>query len=170
MLKTLGVLTLLASGPLLGQTSPAPAPAADPLAPIAWMAGGTWHGAVTGPDGKLTKIDTRIERELGGKAFNFSTSFDGVLQYQGFFAYDAAKKVIVFAYPSADGSLAEGTVAQNGDVLVWDFRMTEASGAVQHYQVHVHQDGKDDYTWTLFASQNDAWAKLFEIHYHRTGA
>jgi hypothetical protein len=76
----------------------------------------------------------------------------------------------VFSYPSADGSLAEGTVIPTGDVLVWDFRMTAASGSVEHYQVHVHQDGADDYTWALFSPQNDSWAKLFEIHYHRTGA
>ena len=169
MLRRLGVLILFATGALLGQGASSPSPAADPLAPIGWMAGGTWHGEVKGPNGKLTKIDTRIERELGGKAFTFSTKFDEVLQYQGFFAYDAAKKAIVFSYPSADGSLADGSVVPNGDMLVWDFHMTEASGAVEPYQVHVHQDGADDYTWALFAPQKDTWAKLFEIHYHSTG-
>jgi hypothetical protein len=168
MLGKLGFVALLITGSLSAQS--APAPTADPLAPIAWMAGGTWHGEVTGPDGKLTKIETRVERELGGKAFSFNTNFDGIPRYQGFFAYDAAKKTIVFSYPSADGSLAEGSVAQTDDMLLWDFRMTEASGAVERYQVHVHRDGADDYTWTLFAPQNDSWAKLFEVHYHRTGA
>jgi hypothetical protein len=143
--------------------------APGPLAPIAWMEG-TWHGEAKTPDGKLTKIDTRIERELGGKAFTFSTKFDGVVQYQGFFAWDAAKQAIVFHYPSADGGLAEGTVGQSGDLLLWSFRMTEASGLVEQYRVHVHQDGADDYTWTLFAPQKDIWAKLLEIHYHRTAA
>ena len=159
---------LLIVGQMSGQGSPAPQPAVDPLAPIAWMAGGTWHGEVKGPNGKLTKIDTQVERELSGKAFSFGTKFDGVQQYQGFFAYDAAKKAIVFSYPSADGSLATGSVEENGDSLIWDFRMTEATGSVEHFQVHVHQDGADDYTWALFAPQGDSWSKLFEIHYHRT--
>ena len=169
MLKRISILLLFTTGALLAQTASAPT-AADPLTPIAWMAGGTWHGEVNGPNGKPTHIETRIERELGGKAFNFSTKFDGVLQYQGFFAYDAAKKSIVFAYPSGDGAIAEGTVTQNSDVLLWDFHMTEASGAVEHFQVQVHRDSADDYTWSLYASQNDAWAKLFEVHYHRTAA
>ena len=169
MLKRFVVFILVAIAPLFAQTAPVPG-AADPLAPIAWMAGGTWHGEVTGPDGKPTKIDTRIEREFGGKAFSFATDFDGVPRYQGFFAWNTAKKAIVFSYPSADGALAEGTVSQKDDVLLWDFLMTEASGSVEHYQVHVHRDGADDYTWALFAPQNDTWAKLFEVHYHRTRA
>jgi hypothetical protein len=90
------------------------------------------------------------------------------MQYQGFFAYDAAKKVILFSYPSADGGLANGTVEGKDGSLIWDFQMTESDGSVGHYQVHTVQNGPDDYTWSLFASQKDAWVKLFEIHYHRT--
>ncbi|HEY4379918.1 MAG TPA: hypothetical protein VGN01_06195 [Acidobacteriaceae bacterium] len=163
-MKRLSLLLLLFSVSLAAQS----APAADPLAPIAWMAGGTWHGEVNGPSGKLTKIDTRVEPEFGGKAFNFTTRFDGVLQYHGFFAYDAAKKAVIFSYPSGDGGLASGSVTQAGDSQVWDFTMTEATGSVGHFQVHTHQTGADDYTWALFASQGDSWTKLLEVHYHRT--
>jgi hypothetical protein len=167
-MRMLPLFFLLVTLPMAAQGGPAAQPPADQLAPVAWMAGGTWHGEVTGPNGKPTKIDTRIERELSGKAFTFGTKFDGVQQYQGFFAYDAAKKSIVFSYPSADGGIASGTVAQTGDSQVWDFTMTEATGFVGHYQVHTHQTSADDYTWALFAPQGDSWAKLFEIHYHRT--
>ena len=167
-MRKLVIVMLLVARQMCAQGVPAPRPAVDPLAPIAWMAGGTWHGEVKGPSGKLTKIDTRVEPELSDKAFSFSTRFDGVLQYQGFFAYDAAKKTIVFSYPSADGGLASGSVEANGDSLIWDFHMTEATGSVEHYQVHVHQDGADEYTWALFAPQGDSWSKLFEVHYHRT--
>ena len=163
-MKKLCALLLLVAASMWAQT----AAAADPLAPIAWLAGGTWHGEVTGPSGKPAKIDTRIERELGGKAINFSTKFDGVEQYEGFFAYDAGKKTIVFSYPSADGGIASGTVAQDGDSQIWDFTMTEATGAVRHYQVHTHQTASDDYTWALFSQEAGAWTKEFEVHYHRT--
>lgn len=167
-MKKLCALLLLAAAQMWAQGSPVPAPAVDPLAPIAWMAPGTWHGEVNGPSGKPTRIDTRIERELAGRAFTFSTKFDGVEQYQGFFAYDAAKKAIVFSYPSADGGIASGTVAQDGDSQVWDFSMTEATGSVGHFQVRTHQTAPDDYTWALFALQAGTWTKEFEIHYHRT--
>jgi hypothetical protein len=167
-MKRLALLMLLVAGQISAQSAPAPQPAADPLAPISWMAGGTWHGEVNGPDGKLTKIDTRVERELNNRAFTFSTRFDGVLQYQGFFAYDAAKKSIVFSYPSADGGIASGSVTQAGDSQVWDFTMTEATGSVGHFQVRTHQTGADEYTWALFAPQGDSWTRLLEVHYHRT--
>jgi hypothetical protein len=167
-MKRLVTLVLAVSSMGLGaQTVAAPA-ASDPLSPVAWMAGGVWHGEVQGPDGKTTKIETRVERELNGKALGFSSSFDGVMQYSGFFAYDAAKQAIVFSYPSADGGLANGTVISKDGSLLWDFQMTEADGSVSHFQVHTVQTGSDDYTWPLFALKKDAWVKLFEIHYHRT--
>ena len=167
-MKRLVTFVLAVSSIGLGaQTAASPA-ASDPLAPVAWMAGGVWHGEVQGPDGKATKIETRVERELIGKALCFSSSFDGVMQYRGFFAYDAEKKSIVFSYPSADGGLANGTVASKDGSLLWDFQMTEANGRVSHFQVHTDQTGSDDYTWALFALKKDAWVKLLEIHYHRT--
>jgi hypothetical protein len=100
----------------------------------------------------LAPVETRVECDLKGKVFTFSRSFDGVTQYRGFYAYDAAKKTIVFSYPSADGGLADGTVEPKDGSLLWDFQRTESDGNVNHFQV----------------SQKDAWAKLFEIHYHRT--
>jgi hypothetical protein len=167
MKKLLALMLAVSSIGLGAQTATVPA-ASDPLAPVAWMAGGVWRGEVRGPDGKTTKIETRVERELNGKALSFSSSFDGVMQYRGFYAYDAAKKTIVFSYPSADGGLANGSVEQKGDALVWEFNMTESNGSVSRYQVSTLQQGADDYTWTLFASRKDAWVELFAIHYHRT--
>jgi hypothetical protein len=163
------VALVLAVGSIATAAQTAVTPiSSDPMAPVAWMAGGVWRGEVKGPDGKTTRIETRIERDLNGKAFSFSSSFDGVTQYRGFYAYDAAKKAIVFSYPSADGGLANGTVEPKDGSLLWDFSMAESNGSVNHFQVHTHQDGADDYTWALFASRKDAWVKLFEIHYHRT--
>jgi len=91
--------------------------AADPLAPIAWLAGGVWHGEVQGPDGKTTKIETRVARELNGKALSFNSSFNGVMQYEGFFAYDAAKKAIVFTYPSAAAMTTLGRCLHYGRTI-----------------------------------------------------
>ena len=162
------LVTLVLAISSMGLRAQVTSAAADPLAPIAWLAGGVWHGEVQGPDGKTTKIETRVARVLNGKALSFNSSFNGVMQYEGFFAYDAAKKAIVFTYPSADGGLAKGVVTSKDGSLLWDFDMTEANGSVNHFQVHTVQDGSDDYTWALFALRKDDWVKLFEIHYHRT--
>jgi hypothetical protein len=159
---------MLASSISLGAQTIAPSAAPDPLAPIAWLAGGVWRGVVQGADGKTTKIETHVEPMLNGKALSFSSSFNGVMQYQGFFAYDAAKKAISFSYPSADGGLASGTVESRCGSLLSDFQLTKSNGSVGHYQVHTVQNGSDDHTWSLFASQEVAWVKLLEIHYHRT--
>jgi hypothetical protein len=167
MKRLVALLLVAGSVGLSAQTAATPAPS-DPLAPVTWMAGGVWRGEVRGPDGKTTKIETRVVRELNGKALSFSSSFDGVMQYLGFYAYDAARKAIVFSYPSADGGLANGTVEQKDGYQSWDFQLTESNGSVKHFQVHTHQDGPNDYTWALFSPQKDTWVKLFEIHYHRT--
>jgi hypothetical protein len=97
----------LASSISLGAQTASPSAAPDSPAPIAWLAGGGWREVVRGADGKTTKIETHIERMLNGKALSSSSSFDGVMQDQGFFAYDAAKKAVLFSYPSADGGLAK---------------------------------------------------------------
>jgi hypothetical protein len=163
-MKRLAALLLVAGSMSLGAQTAAPL---DPLASVAWMAGGVWHGEVRGPDGKTSKIETKVVWELNGRALSFSSSFDGVMQYSGFYAYDAAKKSVIFSYPSADGGLANGTVEQRAGFQLWDLQLTESNGSVKHFQVHTHQDGPDDYTWALFSPQKDSWVQLFEIHYHR---
>lgn len=142
---------------------------ADPLAPVAWLAGGTWKAEVPNPSGGAsTKIEQRLERTLGGKAIRFTTKFNGVEQYEGFFAYDAAKKQIVFAYPSASGDVTTGTVAADaGGELVMDFTISNADGTREVYQVHMKKADADDYTWSLFANAGGKLTPMFEVKYHR---
>lgn len=121
---------MLASSISLGAQTIVPPAAPDPLAPIVWLAGGVWRGVVQGADGKTTKIETHVEPMLNGKALSFSSSFNGVMQYQEFFAYDAAKKAILFSYPGADGGLANGTVESRGGSLLWDDRVKRKCGSL----------------------------------------
>lgn len=65
------------------------------------------------------------------------------MQYQGVFAYDAAKKAIMFSYPNADDGLANGTVESKDGSLLWNFQETESNGSVGHYRVDTIQDGAD---------------------------
>lgn len=162
-------LAVLSAPLLLGQSAPKPAESpADPLASIAWMAGGTWHGEAQAPGGGGTmRIDTRYRKLLDGRAIAFDTSFNGVQQYAGSFGYDAVRKQIVFTYAAADGGWIEGTVQPQPEYLLYDFEVHESSGTAGHYQVRVHKDGADDYTWALFAQQEAKWAPLFQVKYHR---
>lgn len=141
----------------------------DPLAPVAWLVGGTWRAEVQGPanGGGTTKIEMHAERTLNGKAVRFATSFNSVPRYEGFFAYDAVKKAIVFAYPSAAGDIVNGAAEEKQDYVLLDFIDSGADGTAQHYQVHLQRKGNDDYDWTLFQSQQDKLTQLLAIHYHR---
>jgi hypothetical protein len=160
-----GLLFAMSAMVAMGQANAA----VDQLAPVAWLAGGTWKAEVPSPNGGAsTKIEQKMERMLGGKALRFETTFNGVEQYQGFFAYDAVKKQIVFAYPSAAGDVTNG-VATEGPAggVVMDFTISNADGTAAKYQVRIKKAGADDYTWSLFASSGATWTPMFEVKYHR---
>jgi hypothetical protein len=153
--------------PLGSSAQAATTATADPLAPISWMVG-TWKAQVKSPDGaKTVPVDLHIESVLGGKALGFTTSFNGAPTYQGLFAYDAAKKAIVFWYPSADGELTVGTVTPKDDYLLLDFQVTDSNGAATHFQSHMKRAGPDDYDWTLYSMAGPEPKQIFAVHYHR---
>lgn len=159
-----GLLLAVSTTISMGQASAV----SDPMAPIAWLAGGTWKAELPSPNGGgKTKIEQRMERTLGGKAIRFVTKFDGVVQYEGFFAYDAAKKHIFFAYPSASGDLTTGITSKEPGGLLSDFTISNGDGTTAHYQIHMKKDGMDDYTWSLFSNSGGVWSPAFEVKYHR---
>jgi hypothetical protein len=142
--------------------------AADPLAPVAWLVGGTWKAEIARPGGGgKTKVEQQMERALGGKAIRFATRFDGVTQYEGFFAYDAVLKQIIFGYPCASGDVTRGVATEEQGGLLMDFTISNADGTSAHYQVHMKKSSADDYTWSLFASSGGSWSPMFEVKYHR---
>jgi hypothetical protein len=66
-MKRLVALALM-FGPIgLGALTAVTPASPDPLAPVAWMAGGVWRGEVKGPDGKTTRIETRVDAILKEK-------------------------------------------------------------------------------------------------------
>jgi Protein of unknown function (DUF1579) len=160
---------LLAQQPAAAPQQAAPAaPAGDPIFPIRWMTG-TWTSQVMPPNAqKAMTVEQKFTMVLNGRVLAFTTSFDGTMQYQGLFAYDAAKKCVVFWYPSADGELTRGTLTPQQDSLLLDFEVTDASGKVTPYQVRIHQTGGDGYDWTLFNKDGSGWKQLTALHYKRT--
>ena len=146
----------------------APAAAGDPMFPIRWMTG-TWTSQVMPPNAqKPITVEQKFTMVLNGRVLAFTTSFDGTMQYQGLFAYDAAQKAIVCWYPSADGELTRGTLTPQQDSLLFDFEVTDAAGKVTPYQVRIHQTGGDGYDWTLFDKDGSGWKQLTALHYKRT--
>jgi len=167
-LSAIFVFSLSLVIPSMSTAQAASSATADPLAPISWMVG-TWKAQVTSPGGgaKSVPVDLHIESVLGGKALGFTTSFSGVPTYQGLFAYDPAKRVIAFWYPSADGELTVGTVTPQDGYLLLDFQVTDSNGGATHFQSRMKRVGQDDYDWTLYSMAGTEPKKIFAVHYHR---
>ena len=92
----LSLAIVAASG--FAQSKPAtPAATAEPLAPVAWLVGGTWVSDVKDPsDGTVTHVENRIRWAPNHQAIKFNTDFNGKPHYYGFYAYNPVAKTISF--------------------------------------------------------------------------
>ena len=153
--------------------SPAPAakPSDSPLAPVAWLAGGTWTSDVKDPgDGSVTHVENHITWAPNHQAIQFVTDFNGKPHYNGFYAYDPAKKAINFFYTSGEGQLTIGTATPDtdGKTLRQEFDVMQPSGKTQHIKSTIVRDGSDAYDFSVFMQNNAGeWAQLFKIRYER---
>jgi hypothetical protein len=68
----------------LAQSKPAASGADNPLAPVAWLVGGTWASDVKDPsDGSTTHVENRIRWAPNHQAIEFNTDFNGKPHYNG---------------------------------------------------------------------------------------
>ena len=154
------------------QSQPAPAKNADsPLAPVAWLVGGTWTSDVKDPqDGSVTHVENRITWAPNHQAIQFVTDFNSKPHYNGFYAYDAAKKSISFFYTSESGQLTIGTATPDpdGKTLHQEFDVMQPDGKTQHIRSTLVRDGNDAYDFSVFMqNKTGEWAELFKIRYER---
>jgi hypothetical protein len=86
------VLISVLLGNALAQSQAATAKSAEsPLAPVAWLVGGTWVTDVKDPgDGSVTHVENQITWAPNHQAIDFVTNFDGKPHYNGFYAYNPA--------------------------------------------------------------------------------
>ncbi len=154
------------------QSQAAPAKSADsPLAPVAWLVGGTWVSDVKDPDdGSVTHVENHITWAPNHQAINFVTDFDGKPHYSGFYAYDPAKKAISFFYTSESGQLTIGTSTPDpdGKTVHQEFDVMQPDGKTQHIKSTLGRDGNDAYWFSVFMpSKTGEWAQVFKIRYER---
>lgn len=144
----------------------------SPLDPVAWFVGGTWQADVKDPDstaGQVTHVQETIEWAPNHQAIEFFVKFNGRPHYNGFYAYNAAKKAIEFFYTSSEGDLTIGTAAPDpdGKTLNQDFDLTSATGKITHLRSTIVRDGDNAYWFTVFLQKNGEWSPEFKIHYER---
>lgn len=154
----------------LAQPSAPPKTTDSPLAPVAWLVGGTWVSDVKDPqDGSVTHVENHITWAPNHQAIQFVTDFNGKPHYNGFYAYDPAKKSINFYYTSESGQLTIGTSTPDADgkTLRQEFDVMQPSGVTNHIRSTVARDGNDAYVFTVFEPENGEWKQLLQIMYKR---
>jgi hypothetical protein len=147
-----------------------PAPTAEPLAPVAWMVGGTWVTDVKNPsDGTLTHVESHIRWAPNHQAIDFNTDFNGKPHYNGFYAYNPVTKAISFYYTTSHGELTIGTATPDpdGKTLNHEFDVLHADGKTEHVRSTVMRDGNDAYWFSVFLQKDGEWAQVFKIRYER---
>ena len=147
-----------------------PRAADSPLAPVAWLVGGTWISDIKDPqDGSVTHVENHITWAPNHQAIQFVTDFNGKPHYNGFYAYNPAKKTIDFYYTSESAQLTIGTATPDpdGKTLHQDFDLMQPNGKTQHIRSTLVRDGNDAYWFTVFLQKNGEWAPEFKIHYER---
>jgi len=139
----------------------------EPLAPLKFLIGGTWVGEMQSPHG-VVHVQRHLEPALNGAAIRFRTTFSGVDQYEGLFAYNASKRKVEFWYPSRLGDLTAGTVTLSGPgKLEFEFAATDAKGVTAEMRVHMTQTGENSYDATLESREGGSWKTQHTVHFKR---
>jgi hypothetical protein len=162
---------LICAAPLPAQVAtPAKEQAPDPLAPIAWLVGGTWSTDVKdATDGHMVHVVNRPAWSDNHQAIIFNVTFDGKPHYYGFYAYNPVTKQIDFYYTSSGGELTTGHATQEAGskTLRQEFDILHVNGTAGHLRSTIEREGKDAYWLTVFTSNDGTWAQLFRIRYDR---
>jgi hypothetical protein len=155
----------------LAQAKPAAANDSDsPLAPVAWLVGGTWVSDVKDPsDGTVTHVENRIRWAPNHQAIEFDTDFNGKPHYNGFYAFNPATKTIGFYYTSPEGELTIGTATRDpdGKTVHQEFDIMHTNGKTGHIRSTLVRDGNDAYWFSVFMQKDGEWAQVFKIRYER---
>ncbi len=155
----------------LAQSKPAATNNADsPLAPVAWLTGGTWVTDVKDPsDGTTTHVENHIRWAPNHQAIDFNTDFNGKPHYNGFYAYNPVAKTIGFYYTNSEGQLSIGTATPDADgkTVHQDFDIMQPDGKTQHIRSTLLRDGNDAYWFSVFVQKDGDWAQVFKIRYER---
>ena len=84
------------------------------------------------------------------------------------YAWNAAKKQILFFYSDDKGGLVDGGVTIENGVFVHDFNVTEKDGQVSKVRARITQQGPNAYLNEIFLLKDNRWDKFVSVRYERT--
>jgi len=160
-----------ASGIAVAQEAPAK-PAPSPIAPLAWLVGGTWTADASKLGPGMKRIETRYQRSDNDAFIRFTTHFiseKGELKnYDGNFYWNPQSATLTFWYMDARNEIMEGPVRVDGNTMELTFRATDFDGKPADMKVDVVRANDDLYTWKLAEKKGDEWKPLAALDYRRT--
>jgi hypothetical protein len=168
------LLLLAAAFPSLraDDAAPAAAPAVSPYAFLAPFVGGVWLGPLpAGKDGVARSIELHFAWTENRHGIRFASAIDNGTKrapyVSGMYAWNAAKGKLEMFYTDASGSLVEGVVTQDGDVLVHDLTETNSDGTVDKVRVRLTKNDDDTFTNEIFILADGTYGKIAEVKYER---
>ncbi len=147
-------------------------PADSPYQVLESLVGGVWVAALPPKkDGSTVGIELRLVWNENKQGVHFDSTWltgDKRAPYtSGMYAWNAAKKSLVIYYTDSSGSLTEGLVACEGDVLAHDMTVTNKDGSIDRVRTRLSKFGSDAFTNEIFVEKDGVWTKLVEVRYER---
>lgn len=167
-LKIVAVLLALAGG----AATRAAEPASSPFAPLAFLAGKVWRAELPPmPNGAKAGIELHADWTENHQAVRFESAWmsagKSTPYTSGMYAWNPAKKQLVILYSDAEGSLTEGTISIEGEVLVHELTVNGKDGKLTRVRSRITPRGPEAYTNEIFLLKNDVWEKFVDLRYER---
>jgi hypothetical protein len=146
--------------------NPAPAPATDPLQPLAFLVGACWSGDFPNGAGRDTHC---FEPVFGGKFVRDRHLLRGKRpDYAGetLYAWDAKQQRIAFWYWSSDGDFENGSALPAADGLDFPEHSVEGPTPIT-LRAHWRRLDADHYETIQERKDGDTWRSAWKVEYHR---
>jgi hypothetical protein len=147
-------------------------PADSPYQVLESLVGGVWVATLPPQkDGSTIGIELRLVWNENKQGVHFDSTWlvgDKRAPYtSGMYAWNAAKKSLVIYYTDSSGSLTEGSVTREGNVLAHEMTVTNKDGSIDRVRTRLSKLGGDAFTNEIFVEKDGAWTKFVEVRYKR---
>jgi hypothetical protein len=85
----------------------------------------------------------------------------------GIYVWDPEAQKLRLVYADAEGSLTDGTVTLENEVLVHELTIKQAHAAPEQIRARLTKSGTDVFTNEIFGQKDGTWTKLVEVRYER---
>ncbi len=145
-----------------------------PIGVLGWLVGGAWTADASKMGNGMQRIETRNQWADNSAYLRFTTHFvfdkGTAKQYDGNMFWDPEKKKLAMWYMAASGSVMQGPMTWEGDVLSARFTAPDFEGRIADLKVEVTRKTNDKYVWALFEKDGNGWKPLALLEYNWLGA